>query len=68
MGDVDVLFVPIGGGDGLTPTGATEVIGQIEPRLVIPMRYRFAEDEGQARARRVRRRARPRRKCRARTG
>jgi L-ascorbate metabolism protein UlaG (beta-lactamase superfamily) len=46
MGDVDVLFVPIGGGDGLTPTGATEVIGQIEPRLVIPMRYRFAEDEG----------------------
>jgi L-ascorbate metabolism protein UlaG (beta-lactamase superfamily) len=46
MGDVDVLFVPIGGGDGLTPTGATEVIGQIEPRLVIPMRYRFADDEG----------------------
>jgi L-ascorbate metabolism protein UlaG (beta-lactamase superfamily) len=46
MGDVDVLFVPIGGGDGLTPTGATEVIGQIGPRLVIPMRYRFAEDDG----------------------
>lgn len=46
MGDVDVLFVPIGGGDGLTPTGATEVIGQIGPRLVIPMRYRFTDDEG----------------------
>ena len=46
MGDVDVLFVPIGGGDGLTPTGATEVIGQIGPRLVIPMRYRIADDDG----------------------
>jgi L-ascorbate metabolism protein UlaG (beta-lactamase superfamily) len=46
LGDVDVLFVPIGGGDTLTPAGATEVIGQIEPRLVIPMRYRFADDDG----------------------
>lgn len=46
LGDVDVLFVPIGGGDGLTPTGATEVIGQIEPRLVIPMRYQFAAEDG----------------------
>jgi len=46
LGDVDVLFVPIGGTDALTPTGATEVIGQIEPRLVIPMRYRIAEDAG----------------------
>jgi len=46
LGDVDVLFVPIGGGDGLTPTGATEVIGQIESRLVIPMRYQFADEDG----------------------
>jgi len=46
MGDVDVLFVPIGGGDGLTPTGATEVIGQIEPRLVIPMKYRISDEDG----------------------
>jgi L-ascorbate metabolism protein UlaG (beta-lactamase superfamily) len=46
MGDVDVLFVPIGGGDGLTPTGATEVIGQIEPRLVIPMKYRIGDEDG----------------------
>ena len=46
MGDVDVLFVPIGGEDGLSPAGATEVIGQIEPRLVIPMRYRVSEDAG----------------------
>ncbi len=46
MGDVDVLFVPIGGEDSLSPAGATEVIGQIEPRLVIPMRYRINEEAG----------------------
>ena len=46
MGDVDVLFVPIGGEESLSPAEATEVIGQIEPRLVIPMRYRIGEDAG----------------------
>ncbi len=46
MGDVDVLFIPIGGEDSLSPAGATEVIGQIEPRLVIPMRYRIGEERG----------------------
>lgn len=46
LGDVDVLFVPIGGPDALAATAATEVIGQIKPRLVVPMRYRIAEDAG----------------------
>ncbi len=46
MGDVDVLFVPIGGVESLSPAGATEVIGQIEPRLVIPMCYRISEEAG----------------------
>jgi len=46
MGDVDVLFVPIGGEDSLSPAGATEVIGQIGPRLVVPMRYRLSDEAG----------------------
>lgn len=46
MGDVDVLFVPIGGEHALTPAGATEVIGQIGPRIVVPMRYRIGDDAG----------------------
>lgn len=46
LGNVDVLFVPIGGPDALAPVSATEVIGQIEPRLVVPMRYRIAEEAG----------------------
>lgn len=38
--DVDVLLVPVGGGNSLDAQGANEVIGQIEPRVVIPMHYR----------------------------
>jgi L-ascorbate metabolism protein UlaG (beta-lactamase superfamily) len=43
VGEVDVLFVPVGGGDTLDPTRAVEVIGLFEPRLVIPMHYQQPE-------------------------
>jgi L-ascorbate metabolism protein UlaG (beta-lactamase superfamily) len=39
IGEVDVLFVPVGGGETITASEATNVIGQIEPRMVIPMHY-----------------------------
>ncbi len=39
---VDVLLVPVGGGHALDAQGATELIGQLEPRIVIPMHYRTA--------------------------
>lgn len=39
VGEVDVLIVPVGGGDTLDPTRAVEVIGLFEPRLVVPMHY-----------------------------
>lgn len=39
LGNVDVLLVPIGGGQGLTPAKAAEVINLIEPAIVIPMHY-----------------------------
>lgn len=42
--DVDVLFVPVGGGQVLGPTEASEVASAIEPRLVIPMHYRQSGD------------------------
>ena len=38
--EVDVLFVPVGGGEVLGPAEAAEVVSSIEPRLVIPMRYK----------------------------
>ena len=43
LGEVDVLMVPVGGGDTLDPTRAVEVIGLFEPRLVIPMHYHQPE-------------------------
>ena len=43
LGEVDVLFVPVGGGDTLDPTRAVEVIGLFEPRLVVPMHYQQPE-------------------------
>lgn len=39
IGDVDVLFVPVGDMNGLGPKKAKSVIEQIEPRLIIPMIY-----------------------------
>ncbi len=39
IGNVDVLFVPVGGGNALKPAEAASVIGQVEPRMVIPMHY-----------------------------
>ncbi len=37
---VDVLFVPVGGGDVLTAKKAAEVVQQLEPRIIIPMMYK----------------------------
>lgn len=39
IGNVDVLFVPVGGGETIGPSEAVNVISQIEPRVVIPMHY-----------------------------
>lgn len=37
--DVDILMLPVGGGEVLDSKRAGELIGQIEPRIVIPMFY-----------------------------
>ena len=39
VGDVDVLFVPVGKEGNLDAKKAKEIIEQIEPRIVIPMTY-----------------------------
>ena len=39
VGEVDILFVPVGGKGCLEPKKAKEVVEQIEPRVVIPMCY-----------------------------
>jgi hypothetical protein len=42
LGEVDILFVPVGGGDVLAPDKAADLVSRIEPRVVIPMHYKDA--------------------------
>jgi L-ascorbate metabolism protein UlaG (beta-lactamase superfamily) len=39
IGNVDVLFIPVGGGETIGSAEAVSVISQIEPRIVVPMHY-----------------------------
>jgi len=39
FGEVNVLLVPVGGGNGLRSAQAAEVIALIEPHFIIPMHY-----------------------------
>lgn len=39
----DVLFIPVGGTYTIGPRLALEVIGQIQPKIIIPMHYKTAE-------------------------
>lgn len=39
LGDVDVLLIPVGGGEAIDHKLAHEVIEQVDPRMVIPMNY-----------------------------
>src|SRR3989454_11606857 len=38
---IDVLFVPIGGGSHINSAQATEIVNQIEPKLVGPISYKL---------------------------
>ena len=40
IGDVDVLMVPVGGKYTIDAKGAVKIIGQIEPKIIIPMHYK----------------------------
>lgn len=41
--NVDILFVPISGGDA---KAYTQMISQIEPRIIIPIQYKTAKEKG----------------------
>jgi len=40
LGPIDVLLLPVGGKSALTPARAAEVVGLIEPGIVVPMMYK----------------------------
>ena len=41
LNGVDILFIPVGGIFTIGPRQASEVIAQLEPKIVIPMHYNF---------------------------
>jgi L-ascorbate metabolism protein UlaG (beta-lactamase superfamily) len=47
IGEVDVLFVPVGGVFTINIKEAKDIIGQIEPRIIIPMHYKIAGVKGE---------------------
>jgi L-ascorbate metabolism protein UlaG (beta-lactamase superfamily) len=43
LGEVDVLLIPVGGGETLNASQASEVVSLLEPHIVIPMHYHVPE-------------------------
>ncbi len=43
LGAINIALVPVGGGGGLGATQAAEVIGLLEPNIVVPMHYKTEE-------------------------
>ena len=41
IGDVDILMIPVGGRYTIDGKTATEIISQIEPKVIIPMHYKI---------------------------
>lgn len=39
LGEVNVLLLPVGGGNGLRAAQAAEVVALVEPQFIIPMHY-----------------------------
>ena len=40
IGEIDLLFIPVGGGPTIGAGGATAIVEQLSPRWVVPMHYR----------------------------
>jgi len=43
IGDIDILMIPVGGTYTLDAKEAVSVVGQIEPKIVIPMHYKIKD-------------------------
>lgn len=42
IGQLDILMIPVGGVYTIEPKEAVDIIGQLEPKIVIPMHYKLA--------------------------
>ncbi len=39
LGLIDILVIPVGGGDTLDPTSAAAMVRTVEPKIVVPIHY-----------------------------
>ena len=47
MGDIDILLLPIGEGESLDVKKAIKIMGQIEPRITIPINYKKDKEKSE---------------------
>ncbi len=47
IGQVDILFIPVGGVFTIDWKSASAIISQIEPRIIIPMHYKVPGVKGE---------------------
>lgn len=47
IGDIDILFLPVGSGESLDAKRAIKIMGQIEPRIVIPINYKKDKEKSE---------------------
>ncbi|HWF36432.1 MAG TPA: MBL fold metallo-hydrolase [Solirubrobacteraceae bacterium] len=40
LGDIDLMFIPVGGGPTIGAEQAAEIVARLQPRWVVPMHYR----------------------------
>jgi L-ascorbate metabolism protein UlaG (beta-lactamase superfamily) len=40
IGSIDVLLIPVGGGEVMTPAVAAKVVQELEPRVIVPMYFK----------------------------
>ena len=43
IGDIDVLFIPVGGKYTINGSEAADIVREIEPKIVIPMHYKIPD-------------------------
>jgi len=47
IGQIDILFIPVGGVSTIDWKSASAIISQIEPRIIIPMHYKISGVKGE---------------------